>query len=119
MIDPVRCPVPGRQLSHGHVQGPGNRPPDRLIRPGLDLAGTPEPLHRHRPERVEQHGLADAAQPGQDHAALGAAARDPLEHDLKLPDLTVTAGQLRRPLPGTRGIGIAYGIHGIGAYDVI
>ena len=89
VIDPLGRPVPWRQLAHGHVQGARYGPPDRLVRPRLELAGAPEPLHRHRPERVEQHGLAHSAQPGQHHAALGAAASHPLEHDLELADLAV------------------------------
>ena len=119
VIDPVRGTVPWRKLAHGHVQCPGDRPPDRLLRPCLDLAGAPELPHRHRPERVQQHGLAHAAQPGQDHAALRATARDTLEHDLELPDLAITACQLRRPLSGTRCVGVAYGVHVIAAYDAI
>ena len=116
VIDPVRRPVPGRQLADGHVQRAGDRPPDRLLGPGLDLAGAPQPLHRHRPEGVQQHGLADAAQPGQHHAALRPAAGDPLQHDLELGDLTVTAGQLGRPLSGARRVRISHGVHAIGAY---
>ncbi len=47
VIDPVRRPVPGRELADRHVQRRGYGPPDRLVRPRLDLPRAPEPLHRH------------------------------------------------------------------------
>jgi hypothetical protein len=70
-------------------------------------------------EGVQQDGLAHAAQPGEDHAALGATARDALQHDLELGDLAVTAGQFGRTLPGSRRVRISHGVHAIGAYDAI
>src|SRR5262249_8518928 len=78
---------------------------------GLQLPGPPQPLQGHRPERVEQHGLPDAAQPGEHHAPLGPGAGDALQHDLKLAYLPVPPGELGRALTGTRGIGASYGVH--------
>ena len=93
LVDAVRGAVPGSEFAHGHVQGRGYRPADRLLGPGLDFAGAPQPLHGHGAESVQQHGLAYAAQPGQHHAAFGPAAGDALEDDLELADLTIAAGE--------------------------
>src|SRR3712207_7738398 len=41
----------------------------------------PAPGDRRRPELVEQHGLADAAQAGEHQRALRAAVRDALQDD--------------------------------------
>jgi hypothetical protein len=98
------------------VQRGRDRPSDRLVGPGLDLARAPQPLHGHGLERVEQDGLADAAQAGDDHAALGTATGHPLEHDFELLQLSVTPGELRRTLPGAGGIGIAHRVHALGLY---
>jgi hypothetical protein len=119
VLHPVRGAVPGREFAHRHVQRARHRPPDRLVRPGLDLAGAPQPLEGHRPERVQQHGLADAAQPGEHHAPLRTAPRDPLQHHLELADLPVAPGELGRTLPRAGGIGIAHRVHGIGLYGLI
>jgi hypothetical protein len=118
-LDAVGRAVPGRQLAHGHVQGGGDGAADRLVGPRLDLAGAPQLLDGHRPERVEQHGLADSAQPGEDHAPLRAAAGDSLQHDVELLQLAVATGELGRPLAGTGGVGIAYGVHALGLYEGI
>jgi hypothetical protein len=119
LLDPVRRPVPRRQFPDRHVQGARDRPADRLLRPRLDLAGAPQPLQRHGPERVQQDGLAHPAQPGQHHAALRPAAGDPFQHDLELAELTVSAGQLGRALPGAGRVRVPHRVHSIGAYDRI
>ena len=67
--------------------------------------------HRGRPQRVEQHGLADAAQPGEHDRALGAAAGDPLEHDVERVELLVAAGELGRALAGAGGVGVPDRVH--------
>ena len=41
VLDPVRSAMAGREFPHGHVHRGRDRPPDRLVRPGLDLAGPP------------------------------------------------------------------------------
>ena len=94
----------------------GDRPPDRLLRPRLDLARPPQPLQRHRPERVQQHGLAHPAQPGEHHAAFRPAAGYPFQHHLELAELTVAAGQFGRALASSGRIRIPDRVHGIGAY---
>ena len=94
--------------------GAGRRTSGRrsdCVGPGLDLAGAPAGADRHRAQRVEQHGLADAAQAGEHQAALGPAARDPLEDDLERVELAVAAGQLGRPLTGAGGVRVAHRIH--------
>jgi hypothetical protein len=76
-------------------------------------------LHRHRPERVEQHGLANSAQTGQHHAALRATARHTLKDYLELSDFAVAARQFGRALTGARSVRIANRIHAIEAYGLI
>jgi hypothetical protein len=92
VVDPLRGPVSRCQLPHRHVQRAADRPADRLLGPGLDLPRSPQPLHRHGTERVEQHRLAHAAQAGQDHAAFWPAASDALQDDFKLSQFPVPAG---------------------------
>jgi hypothetical protein len=55
-----------------------------------------------RAQRVEQHGLADAAQAGEHEAALGPAAGDPLEDDVEGVQLAVAPASSggRCPAPG-------------------
>ncbi len=89
----------------------GQRAPKRLVGTGLDLPGAPQSSDRLRPQRVEQHGLADAAQSGEDEAALGPPSGHPLEHDVELPKLPVASGQLWWPLAGAWRIRVAYRIH--------
>jgi hypothetical protein len=101
------------------VQRPRDRPPDGLLGPCLDFPGPPQALHRHRPERVEQDGLADPAQAGQHHAALGTPARDSLEYHLELADLAVAPGELGRALARPGSVGVPYRVHSIGLYDQI
>ena len=72
----------------------------------------PQPApHRGRAQRVEQHGLADAAQPGEHHRALGAPAGHPLEHDVERVELLVAAGELGRALAGAGGVGVPDRVH--------
>ena len=119
LVDPVGRAVPRRQLADRHVQRGGDRPAQRLVRPGLDLAGAPEPADRLRAQRVEQHRLADAAQPGEHQAALGPAAGDPFQHDVEDVQLAVAAGQLGRALAGAGRVRVADRIHAIGPYRAI
>ena len=100
-----------RQLAQRHVQGRGDRPAQRLVGAGLDLAGAPAPGDRRGAQLVEQHGLADAAQPGEHQRALRPAARDPLEDDVEGRQLGVPAGELGRALAGAGGVGVPDGIH--------
>ena len=64
----------------------------------------PQPLRTAvTAQRVEQHGLAHAAQPGEDDAALGSALGHPLEDDVEGGELLVAAGELGRALARRRG----------------
>ena len=87
------------------------RAAQRLVGPGLELAGPPVPAYGGRAQGVEQHGLADAAQPGQDQAALRAAVGDPLEHDVERAELLVATGELGRALAGAGGVGVPDRVH--------
>ena len=103
--------VPGAQLAQRHVQRGGDRPAQRLLGAGLDLARAPAAGDRGRAQLVEQHGLADAAQPGEHERAFRTAVRDALEDDVEGAELGVPAGQLGRPLTGAGGVGVPHGIH--------
>ena len=100
------------ELADRLVQGARQRPAQPLVGPRLELAGPPPLADRGRAQRVEQHGLADPAQPGQHQAALGAAGGDPLEDDVEGAQLLVAAGELGRALAGAGGIGVPDGVHG-------
>ncbi len=112
LVDPLVVAVPVTEFAHGGVHRLGDRQPDALVRPGLDLAGTPGTLDRLAPQRVEQHRLADPAEPA-DSTRLrsGRARRDTFEHHLELPHLGVASGQLGRALTGAGRIGIPDRIH--------
>ena len=99
------------ELANGQVQGRGQGTAQRTGRAGLELAGPPPAPDGGRAHRVEQDRLADAPQAGEDHASLRPPAGDPLEGDLERLQLLIAPGQLRRPLPGPRSVGIAHRIH--------
>ena len=82
-----------------------------LVGTRLQLAGAPVGAHRGRAQRVEQHGLADATQPGQHDRALRPPLRDALEHDVEGPQLGVTTGELGRALAGAGGVGVPDRVH--------
>ena len=62
------------ELADRLVEGGGERPAQRLVGAGLELAGPPRPLDRPTTQRIEEHGLADSAQPGERHAGSGRPA---------------------------------------------
>ena len=87
------------------------RPAQRLVGAGLELAGPPAAAYGGTAQRVEQHRLADAAQPGQHQRALRAAAGDPLQHDVERRQLLVAAGELGRALAGAGGVRVPDRVH--------
>src|SRR5690606_11189031 len=90
-----RSLAPGcARCAHVHVRHRGGGLAERLAGPGLDLAGSPAGADRGGPQRVAQHGLADAAQAGAHHRALRPAPAGPLEDDAEGLQLLVTAGEL-------------------------
>ena len=99
------------QLAHRLVHRRREGAAQRLVRPGLELAGAPAGAHRGRAQRVEQHGLADPAQPGEHDRALGAAAGHPLEHDVEGVELLVAPGELGRALAGAGGVRVPDRVH--------
>ena len=109
VVDRVLVAVP--ELAHRLVQRAAQRTAQALAGPGLELAGAPALAHGRAAQRVEQHGLADAAQPGEDEAALGTALGDPLEDDVEGGELLVAAGELGRALAGAGGVGVPDRVH--------
>ena len=99
------------ELADRLVQRAAQRPAQPLVGPGLELAGAPALAHGRAAQRVEQHRLADAAQPGEHEAALGAALGHPLEHDVEGGELLVAPGQLGRALAGAGGVRVPDRVH--------
>jgi hypothetical protein len=66
----------------------------------------------HPAHATEQHRLAHASQPGQDHAALGKLALQAAEHHAKLLELAIAPDQRPRRRPGARRVGIQDRVHG-------
>ena len=110
-VDAVGVAVPVGDVTDGGVHGLGDRQPHRAVGAGLDLAGPPRPLDGLAAQRVEEHGLADTAQSGQHHAALGASGSDALEGHLELRELLVAAGEVGRALSGAGGVGVPDRVH--------
>jgi hypothetical protein len=103
--------VADREITHGAVQGRGERSAQAGVRARLDLAGAPPPANGHGPQLAEQHGLADATQTGQDEAAFRAATGDPFQHDVEGGDLLLPPGELGRALASAGGERVAHRVH--------
>ena len=99
------------ELADGLVQGGGERTTQALVGPGLELAGAPSTAYGGRAHGVQQHGLADAAEPGQDDAPLRTPVRDALEHHVERRQLRAPAGQLGRALAGAGRVRVADRVH--------
>ena len=101
------------------MQRAGQRAAQRLVGAGLELAGPPALADGLAAQRVEQHGLADPAQPGQHQRPLGPVPRDPLQHDVEGAQLLVAAGQLGRSLPGAGRVRVPDRVHGYDGMGVV
>ena len=62
-------------------------------------------------ELVEQHGLPDATQPGEQLAATVTPEEETLQRDVHGVELAVTADQGRRPRARPGAVGIPHRIH--------
>lgn len=111
LVDALGGTVPDGQVADRAVQRRGQRTAQVGVRPGLDLPGAPAGVHRHRAQLAEQDRLADAAQPGEHQAPLGATTGDPFQDDLEGVHLAVPAGQLGRALTRAGGERVAHRIH--------
>ena len=99
------------ELADGGVRGRAEWAAQGLVGPGLELAGAPAGAHRRRSQGVEQDGLADAAEPGEDQRPFGTALGDAFEDDLEGVQLFVASGQLGWALAGAGGVGVADRVH--------
>jgi hypothetical protein len=108
---PLTVLVRAGQLADRQVQRRRQRMPQRLVGPGLELAGTPTATYSRAAHRVEQHRLADAAQSDQHDGPFRAAPRHAFEHHVERLQLGIASGQLGRTLPRTGGVRIADRIH--------
>ena len=99
------------ELAHRLVQRRRERSAQPLVGAGLELAGAPLAADGGGAQRVEEHGLAHAAQAGEDQRPLGPAPLDPLQHHVERAELLVPPGQLGRPLPRAGGVRVADRIH--------
>ena len=68
----------------------------------LPLDGRPVASFGLLAKDIQENGLADSAEAGDDHGLFGVAALEALQQDLERIDLTVTADQCRGlvPAPG-------------------
>ena len=98
----VAGPTGRPQLADRLVHGGGERTTQGLFRPRLQLPGPPAGPHGRRPQRVEEHGLADATQAGEHDRAFRSSAGHPFEDDVEGVELLVATGELggRWPAPG-------------------
>ena len=99
------------ELADRLVQRARQRLAEPLVGARLELAGPPAPADRLAAQRVEQDGLADAAQSGEDQAALGAVLRDPLEDDVERAQLLVPPRELGRTLAGAGRVRVPDRVH--------
>ena len=76
--------------------------------PGFHEGDDPASSFRRRAEFVEQNGLADPSEPGEDHPALGPARLQPVEQHAEPRPLKIAAGQLRGPLARAGGVGVLH-----------
>src|SRR6266508_2617361 len=86
---------------------PGNQRPELGLVRDLALGGAEALLLRDRLEGVQQYGLADPAQAGDQHALLRPPELEAGEQDAEGLDLLVAAGQGRRPGSGAGCIRVA------------
>ena len=99
------------ELPHRDMRRGGDRAPERLVRARLKLPCAPTGSDCLAAKSVEQHGLSDAPQTGEDQRALGAPLRHAVQHDIELGKLLITAGQLGRALTGTGRIRVPDRVH--------
>ena len=86
---------------------PGGERPELGLVGDLGLGGAEALLFRDRLEGVQEHGLADAAQAGDQHALLRPPEPEAGEQDAEGLDLLVAAGQSRGAGSGAGRVGVA------------
>jgi hypothetical protein len=86
---------------------PGDQRPELGLVGDLALGGAEARLFGDRLEGVQEHGLADAAQAGDEHALLRPPELEAGEQDAEGLDLLVAAGQRGRARPGPGRVGVA------------
>jgi hypothetical protein len=101
------------EFAYGLMQRTAQRTAQPLVGAGFEFAGPPLAAYGSRAQRVEQHGLADTAQAGEDEGAFGASPRHPLQDDVERRELLVAAGELGRALARTGGVRVANRIHDV------
>jgi hypothetical protein len=85
----------------------GDQRPELGLVGDLALGRAQARLLRDRLERVQKYGLADTAQPGDEHALLWPPELEPGEQDAEGLDLLVASGQRRWPGAGARRVRVA------------
>jgi len=92
---------------------PGERDAEFGLRADLLHVGRrPGGLGREDVELHQQHGLADAPQPGVDETALVRAGAEPFDQRLEPLEIAVAARERWRLAPGARGVGVVPLVHG-------
>ena len=93
-------------------QGLGHLGPQVATGTGLEQLDRPAGGVGVGPELQQQHGLADAAQPGQHDRLERVARRGPADDDVPRLDHPVPAGEQRRRRAGPWRVRVRDGIHG-------
>ena len=97
---------------HHRRQRLGELRPQVTARPRLEQLDRPAGLLGLLPERQQQHGLADPAQPRQHDRLEGVAGRRPPDDDVPGGDDVAPSGEQRRGRTGARGVGVEDRVHG-------
>jgi hypothetical protein len=100
-------PLGGADREERAAGEPGDERPEGGLVGDLGLGGAEALLLGDRLEGVEEHGLADAAQAGDQHALLRPPELEAGEQDAEGLDLRVAAGQGRGAGSSTRRVRVA------------
>ena len=107
-VDPVRRPMPDRDVADRAVQRRGQRPPDRRARARFDLAGPPAQPQRHRAQLAEQDGLPTPRSPVSTRLRSGRprATRSSSTSKASSSESRPASSGGRCPAPGAKGLRI-------------
>ena len=111
LVDAFGVSMRGRNAAYRHVQRRRQGPAQFLVGASLDLAGAPAARDGRGSEVVEQHRLADAAQPSENDTAFRSAAGDAFEHDVEGVELLLSTGELGWALACAGSVRVTHGVH--------
>ena len=116
--DAERLPRPRTHpfLAAHRAQQPERQLGERCAEVGLradlaDVGGGPPLLAGEQVELEQQHRLADAAEAGEDQAAVGRPRAHTIEDEAELLELLVAAGEFERAAAGAGGVRVVSAVH--------